>query len=169
MILSGKSSFSKDFGAKSPKPTTLLFSVGNSIEVAVLRSCQTVGEMPRSLEMGWDKAAGEYSTASLKIYPGALCKGISAVCQLWLEAFLPPSPPSVSASLGISDFVHFTERLDRQFNYAVQRGADFHRPNSETVILKFHYQESNCQDPALAHSRSKRTRMSVHVLPFSKL
>ena len=75
------------FGAKSPKPTTLLFSVGNSIDVeAVLRSCQTVGEMPRSLEMGWDKAAGEYSTASLKNYPGTLCKGISAVCQLWLEA-----------------------------------------------------------------------------------
>ena len=83
------------FGAKSPKPTSLLFSVGPSIDVrAILEKGQTVEEMPRQLEMGWDRQAGEYQTASLKNYPGGLCAAISCVCQQWLECYLPEVPPS---------------------------------------------------------------------------
>ena len=116
------------FGAKSPKPTCLLFSLGSGIDVEeLLRSYQTVEFLPRSLEMGFDKVLGEYSTASLKNYPGGLCRGISDVCQRWLEVYLPTNPPSVSASTSMSGFVQFTEKLDRQFNYSAQRGADCHR------------------------------------------
>lgn len=119
------------FGAKSPKPTSLLFSVGPSIDVrAILEKGQTVEEMPRQLEMGWDRQAGEYQTASLKNYPGGLCAAISCVCQQWLECYLPEVPPSDADPLyssSISKFVHFTENLERRFNFSAQRGSDYHR------------------------------------------
>ena len=118
------------FGAKSPKPTSLLFSVGPSIDVrAILEKGQTVEEMPRQLEMGWDRQAGEYQTASLKNYPGGLCAAISCVCQQWLECYLPEVPPSDADPLyssSISKFVHFTENLERRFNFSAQRGSDYH-------------------------------------------
>ena len=116
------------FGAISPKPTCLLFSVGEGINVeAILKACQTVEVLPRSLEMGFDSSKGEFNTASLKNYPGSLCRGISTVCQRWLDEYLPTIPPDGSDPLGFSAFVQFTEKLDQQFNYAAQRGADFHR------------------------------------------
>ena len=116
------------FGARSPKPTTLLFCVGPDLDVQnTLFQGQTVSEMPRQLEMGWDRKAGEYATASLKNYPGGLCAAISSVCQQWLDRYLPVTPPSVSKPNSIAQFVHFTEQLERGFNFSAQRGSDFHR------------------------------------------
>ena len=116
------------YGARSPKPTSLLFCVGPNLDVqSTLDQGQTVSEMPKHLEMGWDRKAGEYATASLKNYPGGLCAAISKVCQQWLDEFLPVTPPNDSEPSSIAQFVHFTEQLERGFNFSAQRGSDFHR------------------------------------------
>ena len=116
------------FGARSPKPTSLLFCVGPNLDVqTTLDQGHTVSEMPRQLEMGWDRKAGEYATASLKNYPQILCAAISKVCQQWLDRYLPETPPSVSEPDSIAQFVQFTEQLERSFNFSAQRGSDFHR------------------------------------------
>lgn len=116
------------FGGQSPKPTSLLFCAGPNINVEdLLQSRQTVSVMPQNLQMGWNAKTGEYSTASLKNYPGGLCAAIAHVCQVWLDAFVHPATSDVLGPDSISEFVQFTEKLERKFNFLAQRGADFHR------------------------------------------
>ena len=114
------------FGAKAPKPTTLLFTAGPRIDVAgILRKMQTTDVLPKGLSMGYDSEAKEYSTASLKNYPGGLCAAIKTIAQEWLDLYLP-STISVSTPPSFHEFVQYSEKLVQGFNFAAARGADFH-------------------------------------------
>ena len=65
--------FQGRYGSKSPKPTTLMFSCGSGISVeALLKQCRTTQQLPKALVMG--RSGGEYTTASLKNYPGGFAE-----------------------------------------------------------------------------------------------
>ena len=114
------------YGAKSPKPTSLLFTLGPQIDAPhILREMRTEQQLPKGLDMGYDTAAREYSTAGLKNYPGGLCKAIKEVAQRWLDCYLP-SFPSDSVPAGFEEFVQYTKNLEQSFNFDALRGADFH-------------------------------------------
>ena len=114
------------YGAKSPKPTSLLFTLGPQINAPhILREMRTEQQLPKGLDMGYDEAAREYSTAGLKNYPGGLCKAIKEVAQRWLDSYLPYSP-SDSVPAGFEEFVQYTKNLEQSFNFDALRGADFH-------------------------------------------
>ena len=114
------------YGAKSPKPTSLLFGAGPLVDIdGILKKMRCDSVLPKSLVMGYDCQAREFHTASLKNYPGGLCKAIKSVAQEWLDQYLP-SNPSDSAPDGFEEFVQYSEKLEQSFNYAAMRGADFH-------------------------------------------
>ena len=70
--------FQGHFGARSPKPTSLLVCCGPKVNVdAVLLGARTQQDLPAGLSMGWQKEAREYATASLKTYPAGLCRGFA--------------------------------------------------------------------------------------------
>ena len=69
------------WGAKSPKPTTLMISSrGTNVEhlYTIINATQTQTHLPRPLQMGQSKA-GHYNTAPLKRYTSAFCQGLSYI------------------------------------------------------------------------------------------
>ena len=115
------------FGAKSPKPTTLLYGCGNKFSAELLlRQCQTVSTLPKALEMG--RCGTEFATASLKNYPKDLCVAMSVVLQKWLQCYVSHTiadlPLTTDDQQGFDSFV---QNLLVHFNFAAQRGADFAR------------------------------------------
>lgn len=71
------------YGAKNPKPTTLMFSCGNSISVTdLLRKHRATSVLPKALQMG--RCGDEYATASLKNYAGGLCRAIALTLERWI-------------------------------------------------------------------------------------
>ena len=114
------------YGAKSPKPTTLLFSAGPKIDIKnILIGMRTVDVLPGGLKMGFNRETKEFQTASLKNYPGGLCAAISAIAQCWLNHYLPVNPCD-DAPQGFAEFVQYSEKLVQAFNFDAMRGADFH-------------------------------------------
>ena len=112
------------FGAKSPKPTTLMFSCDGSLSVSdVLWERRTQQTLPQALRMG--KQNGEYATASLKNYPTGLCRALSYTLSQWLTTHAKHSDvvlPSDHADL--REFSEYVQHLLINFNFAAQRGAD---------------------------------------------
>ena len=114
------------FGAKSPKPTTLLFCAGPKLDIKnILKGMRTVDILPKGLAMGFNRETKEFNTASLKNYPGGLCAAIKAIVQCWLDLYLPENPCD-DAPLGFEEFVQYSEKLEQSFNFAAMRGADYH-------------------------------------------
>ena len=72
------------YGARSPKPTTLLLVHGPSEPEAIARQYQTTAVMPPPLAMGKDER-GQYRTAPLKEYPPGLCKCLTALVRTALQ------------------------------------------------------------------------------------
>ena len=115
------------YGAKSPKPTSLLFCAGPRLDVTnILKEMRSVQSLPKGLTMGYDAETREYSTAGLKNCPGGLCRAIKEVAQRWLDLYLPAHPGD-SVPHGFEEFVQYSKNLEQAFNFAAMRGADFHR------------------------------------------
>ena len=116
--------FQGHYGAKSPKPTTLMFACGSGISVdALLKECRTTQQLPKALKMG--RSGGEYTTASLKNYPEGLCRALAFLLENWLAYHVPTD----FAEAGFHNpdhghFLLFVQRLMIQFNFDALRGAD---------------------------------------------
>ncbi len=112
------------YGAKSPKPTTLMFSCDGSLSISdVLWECRTQSKLPQALRMG--KQNGEYATASLKNYPTGLCRALSYTLSRWLKTHAKHSEFSLpSDHADLRDFSEYVQTLLINFNFAAQRGAD---------------------------------------------
>lgn len=116
--------FQGHYGSKSPKPTTLMFSCGSGISVeALLKQCRTTQQLPKALVMG--RSGGEYTTASLKNYPGGLCRDLAFVLESWLAYHISTDfAEAGSCNPDHSNFLNFVQRLMVQFNFDAIRGAD---------------------------------------------
>ena len=116
------------YGSKSPKPTNLLVCMGDQLDAAdILRGSRITDQLPEQLVMGWDAKNREYSTASLKSYPSALCAGLASLAQRWVDQYV--RVPAASLPAIPATFVKFTDILTSSFNLAVARGADYSRSN----------------------------------------
>ena len=109
------------FGAKSPKPTALLISAGTIDARTAIYDCAIRSDLPSALRMGYNSDTREYSTASLKEYPSALCAGIANLSFLWCSRFVR-EPNITSAAMG--PFLSYSAQLQRHLNQDAQRGAD---------------------------------------------
>ena len=116
--------FQGHFGAKSPKPTMLMFACGDKLPVEnILFENRVTSVLPRALKMGLTD--GEYATASLKNYPTGLCRALAQVLQTWL--FLHAKHLDSETTIAPEELLRFTEfvqLLRVNFNFAAQRGAD---------------------------------------------
>lgn len=112
------------FGAKSPKPTSLLISAGNINARDAIYHCACRADLPSPLQMGYDTSTREYSTASLKEYPDALCAGIANLTNLWCSEYV--RKPDIQ-STAMAPFLEYSAQLQRHLNQVAQRGADFAR------------------------------------------
>ena len=112
------------FGAKSPKPTTLLYGCGNQFSAELLmQQRQTVATLPKALEMG--RCGTEFATASLKNYPKDLCVAMSVVLQTWLQCYVSHSIADLPTTTSDhQEFDSFVQNLLVHFNFDAQRGAD---------------------------------------------
>ena len=116
------------YGSKSPKPTNLLICIGDKLNAAaILHESRITDQLPEQLVMGWDAKNREYSTASLKSYPSALCAGLASLAQHWINSYV--TKPAAEVSPLPAAFVKFTDILTSSFNLAVARGADYSRSN----------------------------------------
>ena len=116
------------YGSKSPKPTNLLICIGDKLNAAaILHESRITDQLPEQLVMGWDAKNREYSTASLKSYPSALCAGLASLAQQWINSYV--TKPAAEVSPLPAAFVKFTDILTSSFNLAVAPGADYSRSN----------------------------------------
>lgn len=113
------------FGSKSPKPTTLLFTSGPVDDVASSLDAARTTPLPCALEMG-KNADGEYNTASLKSYPGDLCKTLASYAQSWIFRYVQNVQRS-GPEVPMDEFLAFSCKLLQRFNTAAVRGADYFR------------------------------------------
>ena len=111
------------YGAKSPKPTTLLFGCGRDLPVERILQEGRTHSMPKALQMG--REGGEYSTAALKNYPSSLCRAMATVLERWLshymESLLVVAPTHLPDHAVFADYV---QHLLVHFNFDALRGAD---------------------------------------------
>ena len=112
------------YGARSPKPTCLMFACGEGIDVEeILWRNRTCNSLPQALQMG--KVNGEFATAALKNYPPDLCSAISSVLEEWIEQHVKDTATSNVDHPALLEFREYVQNLLVNFNYAAQRGADF--------------------------------------------
>ena len=114
------------YGAKSPKPTTLLFAIGRDIDVSrELLERRTSQTLPKALKMGRTGKGEEFATASLKNYPSGLCRALAGILNKWILTFVRghESTPNDRHDFGL--FLDFVQNLEIHFNFVAQRGADF--------------------------------------------
>ena len=116
------------FGAASPKPTTLLFAMGQCFDVVeALRAGRTTQQLPKALAMGKTGKGGEFATASLKNYPSGLCGALSGVLHRWICCFVTDDAFDAVDQGGFAEFLQYVQNLQIHFNFVAQRGADFAR------------------------------------------
>lgn len=114
------------YGAVSPKPTTLLFALGQCFDVEkALYARRVTHTLPKALVMGKGGDGGEYSTSALKNYPPGLCRALSGILEQWMGMYVQHHFVPTMDESGFTNFLQFVQNLQIHFNFSAMRGADF--------------------------------------------
>ena len=111
------------YGARSPKPTTLLIvcqpHMRQTIEDLMTKG-RTTEVMPKPLSMGRTKTG--FTTAPLKRYPPGLCRAIAMCIRHGSDTY--PTPTSLPD--GLSDVAYKFRDAYECTRYGAEDGQDFH-------------------------------------------